>query len=262
MTLVTLTTDFGLRDFYAAAVVGELYKHIPDVRVEAVNHQIPKYNTIEGAMFLKNSWKSFPEGTIHIVSINNHYSQYPQYIAVEYDGHYFLGADNGLLNLVFDEHTPATRIFSIDLPINDEDASFPSKSLFVKAAAHIAKGGTLEFLGKPIDSLSMALMPAPTYNGYSITASILYIDSYGNVITNLTPQFLNQYRNNRNIRILGIDRNFSITKLDRNYTDVEAGDDVAFFNSMGYLEIASRNGNAAQLHGFERNKHVYIEFDD
>lgn len=262
MTLVTLTTDFGLRDFYAAAVVGELYKHIPDVRVEAVNHQIPKYNTIEGALFLKNTWRSFPEGTIHIVSIHNHYNKYSQYIAVEYEGQYFLSADNGLLNLVFDEYNLPTRIFSIDLPINEEDVSFPSKSLFVKAAAHIAKGGTLEFLGKPLDGLAIALMSVPTYNGYSITASVLYIDSYGNVITNLTPTYFNQHRENRDFRILSKNRNFCISQIDQSYSDVEAGDDVAFFNSMGFLEIASRNGNAAQLHGFEPNKPVYIEFDD
>ena len=261
MALVTLTTDFGLEDFYAAAVVGELKSRVPGVDVVNISHNIPKFNIPAGALILKNCWRSFPEGTIHIVGVNTDAMADQAYIVLEKEGHFFIGADNGFFNLLLDEELP-DQIYSIDFQITSDIFTFPVKEVFVPAAAHLAKGGTIAMLGRKLEALRPVTAFEPVIDAYTIRGSVLYVDSYGNSITNIKKEVFSSLCRNRNFEITFRDPEISVSVISQRYTDVEEGEVVAFFGSTGLLEIAINQGRAAQLLRLETNSIVMIQFYD
>ena len=259
MALITLTTDFGLQDFYAAAVVGELKSRVPEAEIITVSHQVQKFDVATGALLLRNCWRNFPVGTIHLVSIFTNNTSF--YIALEKDGHFFLGADNGFFNLMLGDESP-DQIYTIDLKNNSDVDTFPTKDIFVPAVTHLAKGGSMAMLGRKLNALSPSSSFEPIINPNSIRGSVLYVDSYFNSITNIKKDTFISLCRNRTFEIMFRDPSITVNKISNSYYDVEEGDIVAIFGSTGLLEIAINQGKAAQLLRLTRAEIVMIEFYD
>lgn len=275
MAIITLTTDFGHKDHFAGAIKGTIYKELADARIVDISHSIAPFNIQECAYILKNSYKNFPEGSIHIVGVDSELSPENQHIAVLVDNHYFILANNGVIGLIISEIVPE-KVVEIQLP-NPIDSSFPEMDVFVKVASHIARGGKLEVIGRAFKDLKILREFNPRFSddGRTISGSVIYIDNYGNVVTNIHRNKFKSFGKGRPFELLA--RNKKITKIHRKYGDIinyqldksqrkAPGELLALFNSSGYLEIAiyksdlNTVGGASTLLGLDYRDTVMINF--
>lgn len=194
MAIITLTTDFGEKDHFAGAIKGAIYSEMPEVRIVDVSHSVSPFNIPEAAYIIQNAYSSFPKGTIHIIGIDSELNPENKHIAVKLDDHYFVCANNGIMSMICTEIAPE-KIVEINIHEKIE-TSFPFLDVFVKVACHIARGGTLEVIGKQIDSIKPIKNIIPFVNAEKnqIIGNVIYIDNYGNVVTNIKRDFLKIYR--------------------------------------------------------------------
>ena len=191
MSLITLTTDFGTKDHFVGAVKGAIYSELADAKIVDITHEISPFNITETAYILKNSYKSFPKGTIHIVGVDSELSADNKHIAISLDDHFFVCPDNGLISMIASEIQP-TKI--VEINIHDRiESSFPVLDVFVKVACFIARGGNLTVIGKETFEYKKLIEIKPKVNQTQtqIIGGVLYIDNYGNVITNISKKMFN-----------------------------------------------------------------------
>lgn len=275
MAIITLTTDFGLKDHFVAVLKGSIYSELPDAKIVDISHDIIPFNIQECAYILENSYKSFPKGTIHIVGVDSEETPENKHVAALINGHYFISANTGVIGLITSEMTPE-KVVEINLPESIAN-SFPVLNVFVQVACHVARGGTLEIVGKPFKGLRdlREFSPRIVEDGKKIIGSVIYIDNYGNVITNIRKNLFEAYRNGRDFELLV--RNHRIKKIHKAYNDFidysldknqrkGAGDLLAIFNSADYIELAifksnlSTVGGASTLLGLDYRDTIMIDF--
>lgn len=269
MAIITLTTDLGLKDYYIGAVKGAILSGCPQSIIVDISHGIEKFHIIEASFILKNAYKNFPPGTIHVIGVNTEASKEAPHIAVYAAGHYFIGTDNGMFPLILDKRPD--KIIALNLKDN-EPTTFPTRDIFVKAACHIAKGEPMEALGRIIENYTEKMPSRASTENNGIKGSILYIDSYGNAITNITIEDFNSIGKGRGFKIqlkpsmkytaeFG-DSDYNISTIRKTYSEVTEGEISALFNSSGLLEIAINKGSAARLLGMKLQEIIRIVFDD
>lgn len=267
MPIITLTTDFGTKDYFTAAVKGSIYSDLGEnANIVDITHSIQPFHINQGAYVLKNAYPHFPEGTIHIIGIDSELDEGHAHIAAQIRGHYFIGADNGIISILTNE-VKADKMVQLNINSTTDCDTFSTKDIFVKAASHLARGGTMEVIGKPITQLKevKGLNPTVTDNKY-IKGSVIYIDHFGNLITNITKKQYREVGKTRDFEIL-LPRNYRINKLNRTYNETKKeGEKLALFNSAGHLEIAIYKsdgyniGGAASLLGIKVQDPITIEF--
>jgi hypothetical protein len=274
MSLITLTTDFGTKDHFVGAVKGAIYTELPDAKIVDITHEISPFNITETAYILKNSYKSFPKGTIHIIGVDSELSESNIHIALELDGHFFICPDNGLISMIALEINP-TKIVAIN--IHDRiESSFPVLDVFVQVACFIARGGSLGVIGKEIKSYKKMIEIQPKVNQTQtkMIGGIIYIDNYGNIISNIRQKMFHEIGKGRDFKVTA--SRYSFTKIFSKYNEIIAkdttdncqfdGSKLAIFNSAGYLEIAVYRSNlktvggASTLLGLDYRDSVTIEF--
>ncbi len=276
MTFVTLTTDFGHKDYSIAVIKAALLSQIPEVNIIDISHQISPYNHSETAYILKNSYAAFPKGSIHIIGVESEFTPENIHLAMEFDGHFFIGADNGIFSLIKEE-LKSTKIVAINIH-KSVITSFPVLDVFINVAAHISRDGELEVIGSPVNEMCELTNIKPVINPEEnkILGSVIYIDNYGNVVTNITEKLFKKIGKTRNFMIsartlkfrkihnsYGGSIDFSLPKEKRE----EDGKKVALFNSAGHLELAvyksnpSTVGSASSLFGLNYRDPITIEFD-
>ena len=180
MSIITLTTDLGTNDSYLASVKGSIYSELKNIKIVDISNNINHYDIQQAAYVLRSCFKDFPNNSIHIISVNDELSISNEHLAVKADGHYFIGADNGVFSLLFNEIKP-DKIVKLNLSLTTDSLTFSCKNIFVPAACHIARGGTLEIIGTPITDFSnKKIQLQPVLQSDTIRGSIIYIDSYGN----------------------------------------------------------------------------------
>lgn len=275
MALITLTTDFGTKDHFVAVVKGTILKEVPQTTVVDISHQVAPFNIQECAYLLKNSYHAFPKGSIHIVGIDSEWSPENEHIIVLVDGHYFVSANNGVISLITSEKQPE-KLMAINLP-NTDFTSFPVLDIFVPVACHLARGGQPEVLSSPITELKELrdFKPRIENNGKTIIGNVIYIDNYGNVVTNIQKSTFEAYRNGRDFeinarreKILAIEKSYNGIvnfELDKNKRK-GPGDLLALFNAADYLELAifksdlNTVGGASTLIGLNYRDIITINF--
>lgn len=260
MQIITLTTDLGLRDYYLASVKGSIYSELTNVSVVDISHEITKFNVQEAAFLLKNCYADFPKGTIHITGVQTDYGNSNSHLLIERDGHYFLGSDNGLFSIMFDDNNFTAR--KLHIPPDITDLTFAAKSLYVRAAVFLAKGGKPGVLGSEYNDVNKAITIQPIANENNIRGMVSHIDSYGNLITNITKQLYDRVSRKRIGKVEFRDSSFNINQIAKYYTDVTAGEATAIFNSAGLMEVSINSGNASKLMGMKVNDPVTVTFQN
>ncbi|MEM5540086.1 SAM-dependent chlorinase/fluorinase [Olleya sp. AS48] len=275
MPIITLTTDFGEKDHFAGAIKGAIYSELPEVKIVDISHSISPFNIAEAAYIIQNAYSSFPKGTIHVIGIDSEINPENKHIAVELDDHYFICANNGIMSMIANEIAHSKLV---EINIHDKiETSFPVLDVFVKVACHIARGGTLEVIGKAIDKIKPIknLVPYVNEEQTQIIGSIIYIDNYGNVVTNIRKNFFETLQKGRSYEVSA--RNYKFKKIQSKYSDIvnfdtpedkrnDEGRGLVVFNSSNYLEIAiykSNNqtvGSASSLMGLGLRDTVTINF--
>ncbi len=256
MPIITLTSDWGLKDHYLGAVKGAILSRLPEALIIDITHTIPSFNSEQAAFILKNAWSNYPKGTVHIIAVNTEESEKFPHTAIEYNGHYFIGTDNGIFSLLCDK--PPDKIVEIQVPQDTDYFTFSTRDRFVKVAIHLAKGGRIEELGKVKNRILEKILLKPVIDKEVIKGHVMYIDSYENVITNITEPVFNEKKKGHKFSIFF--RSYEIKKISRSYQDVPPGEILALFDSNRYLEIAINQGNAAGLLGLDYKDMIRIEF--
>ena len=256
MAIITLTTDFGEKDHFAGATKGAIYSEFPDMKIVDISHSVSPFNVPEAAYIIFNAYNSFPKGTIHIIGIDSEINKENKHIAVKLDDHYFICANNGIMSMICAEIAPEKIV---EINIHDKiETSFPVLDVFVKVACHIARGGTLEVIGKVITEIKPIkdLVPFVNAEQNQIIGSIIYIDNYGNVVTNIKKKFFENVQKGRAYEVSA--RNYKFNRIQRKYSDIidfdiekskrhDEGRKMVVFNSSDYLEIAIYKSNCGTV---------------
>ena len=259
MAIITLTSDWGLKDHYAGSVKGAILRQLPDAQIVDISHQIPAFDLNQAAFIIRNFYASFPEGTIHILAINSEAATDTPHTLVCHHGQYFIGADNGIFSLLFDEKP--TKIIELDIIQDSDYFTFPSRDVFVKVACHIASGNPVESLGHPKESLMQRLAFKPVIQEDLIRGKVIYVDNYENVFVNITEKLFTSIVKNRKFAITFRSPNYRITAISKSYKDVNPGEMLALFSTSGYLEIAINQSKASSLLGLKMDQLVLVELE-
>jgi S-adenosylmethionine hydrolase len=265
MVIITLTSDMGLKDHYVAAVKGAILRQYPEAAIVDISHLIKPFDIAMASFVLRNAYPEFPRGSIHLIGVNPESDGQTPHLVVRHDGHYFIGADNGIFSLLFDGKPH--ECFELTMKLEENQATFPTKTVFVPAACHLARGGTPDVIGRKVVQVRELIGFQPAVDAHSIRAKVVYIDVYGNVVTNVRRGLFNEVGKGRNFRI-GYGRSGDdITRLHNNYNEVPNGEKVAFFGANGLLEIAINKGaenggggSAASLFGLREGDAIRVEF--
>ena len=266
MAIITLTTDMGLKDHYVAVVKGAILSQQVDVTIVDVSHAIKPFDNAQAAYVLRNAYPAFPQGTIHIVSVNPEADRFTAHVVVKHQGHYFVGADNGMFPLMFEGK--ADEAYELNMKLDDDHAAFRTKRVFVQDACHLARGGTPDTIGRRMTALRERIGFQPATDDKSIRARVVYIDAYGNLMTNVRRPLFDEVGRGRPFRINFGHSADDITRIHSTYSDVSDGVCLAFFNANGHLEIAVNKGveggggGAARLLGLRENDTVRIDFSE
>ena len=259
MAIITLTTDLGDKDIYQAALKGSIFKLLPTVNIVDITNSVAAYNIQQAAFILKNSFYYFPAETVHIIGIDTVYNVDTRYLAIKYKEHYFVGADNGVFSLIFVGEPD--EIIEINIKQDLKFLHFPLADIFVKAACHLAGGGKLSDIGLPVKEIEKKMNLQPAIEKNLIKGVVIYIDSFQNVITNITKDFFTSVQQGRRF-LLSFKRNETINQLSWHYNEVPEGEKLCLFGISDHLEIAINKGNASGLLGLSLGDSIIIDFQE
>lgn len=275
MPIITLTTDFGEKDHFVGAVKGAIYSEMIDAKIVDISHSVSPFHLHEAAYIIQNAYKSFPQGSIHVIGVDSELNPENKHIAVLMDGHYFVCADNGIISMLTSEIRPEKIV---EINIHDRVISnFPVLDVFVKVASHISRGGTLDVIGKNITEIKelTGIRPAVSNQERQISGTVIYIDNYGNVISNITKKLFEEVGRGREFIINA--RTVKLDKIHTHYSDAvnfdnppgkreEDGKKLALWNSSNYLELAIYKsssktvGGASSLFGLDYRDSIMVNF--
>lgn len=255
MAIITFMSDFGYSDHYIAAVKARLLSLDPSLQVVDISHNIEHFNISHGSYVLGAVFRDFPAATVHLASVNTFGHVKESFIALELEGHYFVGADNGLFGLL-SEHEP-----SLTVKLNEEHyghTSFPAKDIFAPVAAKLASGTPLAELGTVYNDYIRMIGRKIRATKKQISGNIIRVDHYGNLITNIEKSVFDILSKAKKFNII-LGRE-SLDQVHQSYNNAEDGDIFAIFNSSGFLEIGINKGNASELLGLYFDSPIHINF--
>lgn len=255
MKIVSLTSDYGDKDYYTAQLKAAILNRMPNANLVDISHSIKPYDIVEGAFFLQNVYKRFPDGSIHIGAVNVYHYNNDQVIVFEKNGHFFIGPNNGLFSLVFPE---SNDLEVYEVTIDRHEYPFIMDA-YAHAVAALGHGLALSDIGQKIDNFVIKIGIQPVKTSHQIRATIIHIDMYGNVIVNLTKDVFEHIRQQRRFKIFYKSKD-PITELSRHYGSVQTGEVLAYFNASDYLEIAINMGNAHELLSLRKHETIQIDF--
>jgi S-adenosylmethionine hydrolase len=272
MSIITLTTDYGLKDHFVGALKGKIVSEFMDATVIDISHYIDPFNIAEAAYIISSAYSSFPKGTVHLIGIDIELNRENHHIAMQWNDQYFICADNGILSILIQKILPQKLV-----AINIHDR-FPSDAtdldIFVKVACHLAKGGLLNVIGKEIKNIKEVTEIKAIVQDNQIRGFVIYIDHFGNVVTNISKQLFLEVSKSRPYEVLF--KRQTIKTILPKYSDVCStekyplkyyeGERLAIFNEAGFLEIAifrsnpETVGSASSLLGLSYRDIVIVDF--
>ena len=275
MSIITLITDFGNKDHFVAKIKGYIYSNYNEAMIVDVSNNVSPFNIMEAAYILENSYKSFPEKTVHIIDVDSEKNKEKKHIIVKLDNHYFITSDNGIMSIL-SQNINYQEIYEISI-LNELNPMESSLKTFSKVACHLSMGGKPEIVGKKINKLKNIknLKPFVNSENTQIISSVIYIDHFGNVVTNIKKSFFDEIGKGRKFEISA--RNYKFNKIYSSYSDIinfnltedqrsDEGKALIIFNSNNYLQISiyrsnpENVGTAATLLGLKIYDSVSVIF--
>ncbi len=258
--IIALLTDFGERDYYVAAMKGVIYGIFPNARIVDISHQVERFDIVGGAFVLWKASESFPEGTVYLGVVDPTVGASRDRIIVRTKRNFFVGPDNGLLWLA-SKADGIDGIFSIENEaylLRGRARTFEGRDIFAPVAAHVASGVPPEEFGREREGMvELDLGQAKVGEGV-IECEVIYVDNFGNAITNLEGWMAEELigiDNLANLRIGSVEEN---VKFGRTYASVGEGEVLLLVGSHGNLEVAVRGGSASAKLGIRRGDKISI----
>jgi hypothetical protein len=240
MPVITLTTEWKPEDIYQGIIKGKLCDMCPGVTIIDNANNIPAFNILHASFVVRNTFNNYPPGTIHIICVHSESVKDEDYLVVKAKGHFFIGTNNGIFSLIL--NTDPDEV----IKLNYKDGS-DELDIFVKAASGLVSGKKLSDIGKPFKNISERVPLRATIDKDVITGSIIFIDSYGNAISNITREVFDRVFEEKEYHIF-IQSNKNYTdQIVQKYSDVPVGEMLARFNSLDLLEIAINGANVSEL---------------
>jgi S-adenosylmethionine hydrolase len=251
---ITLLTDYGTRDGFAAAMRGVIASIAPDAIVEDATHEIPAGDIHAGAWALATYSLLFPPGTIHVAVIDPAVGSGRRALAARAGGQIYLAPDNGLLSRVLDAESEVVEVQDRAYRRDPISSTFHGRDVFAPAAAHIARGAGLDQLGPRALGIVRLDLPQAARSEREIIGEIIHVDRFGNLVTNI-PATWTADLDQAGIHVSVGDR---VANMGKTYATVPSGSVIAYVGSERVLEIAVRDGSAAAELGVGRGARVIL----
>jgi len=263
ISVVTLLTDFGDRDYFVASMKGVILNVNPQARIVDLSHQVTPHQVEEAAYLLKSSYRYFPDGTVHVAVVDPGVGSARQPLLVTTSRYYFLAPDNGLLTYIYQEElsVEVRQIDNKQYRLDSEGATFDGRDLFAPAAAWLTKGQPPGSFGRLIRDYVKLPIHEPSWEGKALVGRIAYVDHFGNLISNITPLHLKEVQGvtkksdaEVTIRVGGA----VIQGLVTAYAQGSALAPHALINSNGQVEVFIKEGSAAELLKCHRGERIEV----
>jgi S-adenosylmethionine hydrolase len=248
--MIALTTDFGTRDWFVGTMKGVIARVAADSIVVDLTHEIAPGDIRAGAFALRASYRYFPKGTVHLVVVDPGVGTARRALAVRTQNYVFVGPDNGVLSwaLAREKITAIHAIENQEYCLQPVSQTFHGRDIFAPAAAHLSAGVKVGDLGPKLKTCAELAWPRLRVEANSIQGEVMYIDRFGNAITNIDSAALASLHGSSLRVFLG---KADLCRIESAYGSVGAGQPLAVLGSSGFLEIAVNGGSAYQVLGLE-----------
>jgi S-adenosylmethionine hydrolase len=254
MTIVTITSDWCKGDYYLAVLKGKLLSVSDQIEIVEITNSIPAYDVLQEVFILKNSYNAFPQGSVHLMGVMSEPLHSSPMVIVFADGHYFIGINDGRFSLMFRD-VPAIA-FAIEK--EDSNSVFSAPSLFAKGVGIVMENSFQA--GTTAVEIKREIMTELVAREDMIIGKVLYIDSFGNAITNIDRKTFDRMHKGRDFTIFVQGPRSRIETISQSYSQHNPGEVLALFNSLDLLELAVNQGNISILEGLGVSSEIRIKF--
>jgi S-adenosylmethionine hydrolase len=245
--IVTLTTDFGLKDPYVAEMKATILSICPTAQIIDVTHEVKKFSIPTGAFMLASAAPYFPNGTIHVAVVDPGVGSTRRPVVIQTEGGFFVGPDNGLMMLAAEAQSikQVREVRSRRFMLTHVSATFHGRDIFAPVAAHLANDVPIEEFGPPISDFVKPSFAQVFITADEAVGEVLHVDDFGNVITNIKAKDAEAFRGDIMQIQLAHAQPLQVKKLYKAYADGAPQEPLVLIGSHGYLEVAVNQGSAA-----------------
>jgi S-adenosylmethionine hydrolase len=262
--IITLTTDFGTSDHFVCTMKGVILEIVPEAQIVDICHQVQPYDILDAALTISQAYDHFPTGTIHVVIVDPGVGTERRPLLASSDRHHFVAPDNGVLSLVYakEERMHVRHITSEHYFLQPLSNTFHGRDIFAPVAAYLAKQVDPLKFGDEIDDYKRFAAPRPKPDTDVLRGVVLKADRFGNLVTNVTPEDAPMlFGENAAAFSIKVGKK-EVTRIALNYAEGEPNEVFGILGSMGYLEIATNRGSAAQLTGAGKGNEVLVRLGE
>lgn len=247
--VVTLLTDFGVKDAYVGAMKGVILAMCPTVTLVDISHEVSKHNVLQGAFMLCQAAPYFTEGSIHLGVVDPGVGTARRRIMVQGRRCFYVGPDNGVLSLAAKREgvIKIVEIKNAEFMLPHPSRTFEGRDVFAPAAAHLARGVDIDEFGPEIHSFVNVSIAEPKRRGRELLGEVIYIDGFGNIVTNIPKDMLGEVDVGTSIEVR-VGRVSKTVPFCRTYGDASAKSPLLTLGSSGFLEVAVNQGSAEKLY--------------
>ena len=260
--IITLLSDFGLKDPYVAEMKAVILSINPDAKLVDISHEVEKFDIRTGAYILACAAPYFPKGTVHVAVVDPSVSTGRQPIIIQTCNACYVGPDNGVLALAAKNDGGLKSVHKItnrSLMLPNVSSTFHGRDIFAPVAAHLANGTSLTEFGPKISKIKIPKFALVTKKRGALIGEVIYIDEFGNIVTNFQEKDIKTMNAGRTISIR-IRNNQRALKLCKTYADVSRHEPLVLIGSHNFLEVSLNQGNAAEAFGTRKGDKVEIQF--
>ncbi len=262
MPIITLTTDFGLKDSHVGAMKGVIWGLAPQAQIADISHLVSPQNIQEGSLLIRRAAPYYPSGSIHVVVVDPGVGTARRPIAGRLGEHFVVGPDNGVFTALIEYHEQrgdAVEFVHLNRPqywLAQVSAVFHGRDIFAPVAAHLANGVSLTELGEPISDVVRLSFPKPQPTPNGLKGEVIHIDHFGNIYTNILRQDVGERR------VWGVLLGGSlVSDFVRTFGERDPGSLISLYGSNEHLLVCEVNGNAAQRLGAKVGDQVEVYFE-
>lgn len=249
MPVITFSSDIGLNDYLVGAIKGQLISAVPACTIADISHQLSPYDYQQAAYVCGNAFTYFPASTFHIIVVNFFEKPPTHLLLAEHNKQYIICPDNGMLTMITKQKPE--KIYAVDTSLNGKASLLDCTKIIAETIQKMLAGEGLANVTAVTEIDEKYPMRSAIGTDW-IDSQIIYIDNFENVVLNLTKEEFEEIRRNRRFKIVLMRNSEFITRISDHYAAVQPGENLAFFNAAGYLEIAINKGNVAGLFGLQR----------
>ncbi|HKS76594.1 MAG TPA: SAM-dependent chlorinase/fluorinase [Terriglobales bacterium] len=259
--IVTLTTDFGTNDHFVGTMKGVILGIVPDAEIVDISHAVQPFDVLDGALTIAQAYSYFPTGTVHVVVVDPGVGTARRPIIASSEQHHFVAPDNGVLSLIYarEERMHVRHVSQQHYFLQPVCNTFHGRDVFAPVAAYLAKRVDGEKFGEIVTDFVRFNAPKPKpVDNRTMRGVVLKVDRFGNLITNLTPQDVPMlFQENKPAFKIVVGKR-EICDIKSTYSEGEPGEVFGILGSMGYLEISTNRGSAAQVVGVGKGSDVNV----